>query len=105
MKAFLSAYILPQILGNLSQTNSSICPDPRLLVVCSSCQKLQQFPIDRSVTELVYDRQHTLDGLFSNNRRDISETGSLSNNQLCYHETFSRSIPTIGGKILSFTIF
>lgn len=72
---------MAQVLGNLPQTNGSICPNPRLLIVGRSRQKLEQVSIDRTVTQLVDYRQHSLDGLFSDNRCDIRETRSLENNQ------------------------
>jgi hypothetical protein len=77
----LGAYTLPQILSNLSQTNGSICPDTRLLIVGCPCQKLEQVSINSTVTQLVDYRKHSFDGLFSDNRCDIGETRSLEINQ------------------------
>jgi len=76
----LGAYTLPQILGNLPQTNGSICPNTRLLIVGRPCQKLEQVSVNSTVTQLVDYRKHSLDGLLSDDRCDIGETRSLVNN-------------------------
>lgn len=72
-----SAYTLSQVFGDPPQTNGSVCPDPGLLIVGGSGQKLQQFSIDCPVIKFDDHSQHSLDRLLSNDWCDIGKSGSL----------------------------
>lgn len=72
-----STYTLAQVLRDPSQANSRVGPDTGLIIIGRPCQKSQQLPVDRPVTQLSNDRENSLNSLLTNNRSDIREAGSL----------------------------
>lgn len=73
----LCAYTLAQILGNSAKANSCVGTDARLFVIGGACQEFEQFAVNNPITELVDNGQDSLDGLLSNDGRNVGEAGSL----------------------------
>lgn len=73
----METYTLSQVLRNPAKADGCVGSDARLLVISSTRQKLEQFPIHNSITEFVNDRQDSLDRLLADYGGNIGETGRL----------------------------
>lgn len=98
------AYTVAQILGNSAEADSCVGTDARLFVIGGACQVFEQFAVNNPITELVDDGQDSLDGLLSNDGRNVGEAGSLDRVRKA-RMLVNRKGLTICGKILSLTTF